>query len=533
MRGLPIAALAWVAVSTFYVFMRGLGLFSVPVGGLELWSLAGAWQAGAGLVDDRYVPTLAQAVAAGLLRLDEGELLPRLVAFAAALTVPVSLFALRRRFGEPAALVTLAILAFDPLQIALGATATAAAFDLPLAFGTLALWSALGPRPWLLAVLAFAWTTAGPAGLPLALAVGLTAIRWRGGFPLRQGLHGVAGAAAGIAAASFGFGAGWQGVTVPPFDLFADGFASTWSSESTGTLFLLYAWVPTAFAAGYLFAATVVRQALPAVGSFEAVLFAWFAIAAGWVLLAGGVHDPLPAAALTASAAPLAGRGVVWLVDALSTADWARAGWPLAAAMFALVTLTGPILDWARLDRVGAVSEVVAVVALAGVTTAALGLLLLWPSTRLVPLAPIAALAAIPWLAGGFAVATGSPHEPLPAPITTLQASEIRDIVQGPARDPAGIVAIHPTLAEALTWPLRGSHGLVVTSRVPPNASIVIWPTDDPPPAGFRSIDGRWVVLRERHGPDIAPLDYLRWLWNRNILPVRDVTAAVYTREQP
>ncbi|MCX7618146.1 hypothetical protein [Tepidiforma sp.] len=530
-RGITVAAAAWTAAAAVYAAMRLLAFVKLPVGGLELWSLSGAWQARAGIDDARYVPTLFQALTALLLRVEDSETLPRLAALAASLTVPVSLFLLRRRIGEPAAIATLLVLAFDPLQIAFGPAATAAAFDVPLTAGILAALAVLGPRPPVITVAAFLLAAAGPLPLALLLAAALTHPRadWRqpaAGFA-------AAGAALGVLAASFGFGAGWQGITVPPFDLFATGFDAGWSTETTRRLVALYAWGPAVLAGGYLAIRAARGRAALLGDGLDRLFAAWFGVSLAWCFAAGGSRDPLAVLSLTASAAPLAGRALAWLVDSLGSADWRRAGWPLAGALLAAATLLGPLLDWARLGRVGPGSEVVAVVVLAGVIAGGLTLLLRWPATRAVAILPLAAAAAVPWLAGGFAVAGGSPNEPLPSPVTTLQASEIRDIVTGPARDPVGIVAIHPSLADALTWPLRGSRGLVAASRIPPNASVVIWEAAGAPPEGFRTFEGRWAVLRERRGPDSGFLDYLRWLANRNTLPVRDLPAAVYIREQP
>jgi hypothetical protein len=529
---IPVAALAWAAAAAAYAGMRIAALLSLPVGGLELWSLAGAWQARGGFDDPRYVPTLFQAISAALLHLSESETPSRLLALAAALTVPWSLYALRRSVGEPAAIVALLILAFDPLQLALGPAASLAAFDLPLAFGSLALLQTVGPRPWLFGLLGFLWATSGPAGLPLLLAAVVVAPRVRT-MPRLPAAAAVAGAVAGIGLASAGFGLGWQGVTVPAFDAFALGFDEHWSSETSRRLFVLYAWGPALVVAAGLALAVLERVPRPFPGPVDRLLAAWFAAAAAWLFLAGGAHDPLPVAAVTASAALPAGGALARLIDRLGEVDWHTAGWPLAAALGALLVIAGPLLDWARLDRVGRSSEIVAVVVLAGVAAGGIAIVARLPRNRPAAVLPFAAAAVVPWLAGGFAVATGSPNEPLPSPVTMLQAEEIRDIVTGPARAPAGIVAIHPELADALTWPLRGTRGLVVSSRVPPNASIVIWPAGGSPPDGFRTFEGRWALLRERRGPEPGFLDYLRWLANRNTLPVRDLEAAVYAREQP
>lgn len=530
---IPVAALAWVAATAAFLFMRVAAFASVPVGGHELWSLAGTWQARAGIDDPRYIPTLFQALTALHLRLDDAELLPRLLALAASATMPLSLFALRRRLGEPVALIAVIFLAFDPLQLALGPVAGASAFDLPLALATFATWPLLERRPWLLAPVGFLVATSGPMVLPLALAAAIVAFVSRSWFDPRTAAFAAAGAAIGIAMASIGFGAGWQGIVVPPFDLFAASFDSPWSSESTRRLFALYAWGPAAAALLALaIPAAVERRWLPRT-THERVLAAWFLVAAGWTATAGGAHDPLAPAAMTVPALLLAATGAVRLLEALGRVAWRAAGWPLAAAIAATLIALGPLLDWARLARVGPEHEVVVVVGMSVLLGASLLLLARETRTRPVVALPFVLVAAFPWLAGGFAVATGSPNEPLPSPVTTLQASELRDLALGPDRDPEGLVVLHPSVADALTWPLRGVPGVVVASRIPPNAAIVVWTADASVPDGFRIAEGRWSVLRERNGPRSGFLDYLRWLANRNTLPVRDSLVTVFIREQP
>lgn len=532
-RGITVAAFAWAGAAAVYLLLRLAAFASVPVGGHELWSLAGAWQAREGLEDSRFVPTLFQALAALLLRLDDSELLPRLLALAAASTVPVSLFALRRRLGEPVALLALLFLTFDPLQLAHASAAGAAALDLPLALATFAAWPQFERRRWLLAPAGFLWATAGPVGLPLALGAGVVGLLSGARPDPRLILSAGAGAAVGLAAASIGFGTGWQGVTVPPFDLFAASFEAPWSSESTRRLFALYAWGPAAAALVALTVpAALDRRRLPHTNR-DRVLAAWLLAAAGWAATAGGAHDPLAPAAMTVPALLLAATGAVRLLEALDRVDWRAAGWPLAAAIAATLIALGPLLDWARLTRVGPDHEVVVVVGMSVLLAASLLVLARKPRTRAVAALPFLLVAAFPWLAGGFAVASGSPNEPLPSPVTTLQASELRDLGLGPDRDPGGLVVIHPSVADALTWPLRGVPGVVVASRIPPNAAIVVWTADASVPDGFRIAEGRWSVLRERNGPRSGFLDYLRWLANRNTLPVRDTLVTVFIREQP
>lgn len=529
-RTVSIGTLAWVGATAAFIALRALAVFQVPVGGFELWSLAGAWQARAGFDDGRYIPTLFQAVTTAILHTTESETPARLLALASSLAIPVSLFYLRKQLGQAAALVALTLLTLDPLQLLLGATATAAAVDIPLLFVFLALRHRLVRSPVLLAVAGFLAVTAGPGVLPLLLGAALVAPPQRTFKPRPAGAVAI-GAIAGVALASAGFGSGWQGLTIPPFALFAAGFESGWSTETTSRIIALYGWVPAAFASFALAACIAGEGAGGFRQPLDRLASAWFAVTIAWCLVAGSSHDPLPVASLTAASALLAARGAVRLSEAILSTDWRRAGWPLAAALVASITIVGPLLDWARRGQVGPASEVVAVLALTAVIAGSLAVLAHSARTRPVTLLPFAAAAALPWLSGGFAVASGSPNEPLPSPITTVQASELRDLVTGPSRDPSAVVAVHPSLAEALTWPLRGARGIVVSSRIPPNASVVIWEPGLAPPDGFRVLEGRWGILRERNGPRSRFLDYLGWLADRNTLPVHDVTAAIFVRE--
>ena len=59
-----VAQLAWIVAGTAFFAYRLAAFLSAPVGGVELDSLAGAWQAHAGTPDERFIPTLFQAISA-------------------------------------------------------------------------------------------------------------------------------------------------------------------------------------------------------------------------------------------------------------------------------------------------------------------------------------------------------------------------------------------------------------------------------------------------------------------------------------
>jgi YYY domain-containing protein len=84
----PIEAVAWSAVGLVFALIRLWPVWQMPVGGAELEHLSGAWNASIGLEDERYVPTLFQALTALLFSFTTSEIPARLVAFLATATVP-------------------------------------------------------------------------------------------------------------------------------------------------------------------------------------------------------------------------------------------------------------------------------------------------------------------------------------------------------------------------------------------------------------------------------------------------------------
>ena len=81
-----------------------------------------------------------------------------------------------------------------------------------------------------------------------------------------------------------------------------------------------------------------------------------------------------------------------------------------------------------------------------------------------------------------------------------------------------GSIVIHPDLESDVTWPFRDSGELVIASRLPDDARVVIWPAAAPAPEGFSPLSGNWQLLREPQAPVSDFLDYLRWFTDRNVL---------------
>ena len=235
-----VASIVWVLVVVLFVLLRVGLVWRAPVGGAELSHLYGAWQARTGIEDDQYVPTLYQGVTALTLRWTESEEPARALALAGTLTIPLALFLLRRQLGEGGALLTLLLLALDPVGIVLGVTATAAAWDAAIAVWLVVALVAGRPPPWTWFLIAFLAATAGPLPFTVVLAttclVALHRYRPTGG----AFLWGAAGAALGVLLTSLQYGVGAAAFRVAPFSLFFAGFDEPWSTLTGAELAALY-----------------------------------------------------------------------------------------------------------------------------------------------------------------------------------------------------------------------------------------------------------------------------------------------------
>jgi len=526
-------ALLWCLFGGLFLVLRFAGILSVPVGGAELDGLAGAWQAHVGNSDPRFTPTFFQALVAATFELSTSEMPARALAFLASASMPFALYRLRPVLGDGGALMALLLLVFDAPGTVLGSTGSAPGFDLPIALWLFVLIQERRARAWHWAPAGFVAATSGPVWLPLALGAGIVRL-FRQEYPGREALmYGMGGAAAGVALASLRFGVGWNGLVVPPFDLLANGFEREWSTESTGYLAALY------FTPQILLGLAVVAHEAYAVAGGSRLdrarmdLLAWGAAAGLWLIAAIGSHDPVPLAALGLPLALVCGPAVARALSAARAADWTDARMGVPAIMAALAIAAAFALQWARAGRVGGTEEQLAVAGMAIVAVACV-VWIGWERSSLpalaVPLAMVALLSAVASLSH---VVFGSPQEPLTSPVSTLQAREIRDIAVEARSAQGGLIVLHPSLERALTWPFRDSGEVVVASGSVPDAVVVIWPADAPPPDGFSPLDGRWAIAEERRGPEAGVLDYLRWLANRNTLAVGRQTVNVYLKAAP
>ncbi|MEP7214857.1 MAG: hypothetical protein ABI782_01320 [Anaerolineaceae bacterium] len=527
-----IGALAWGAAALLFVLLRFAFLWNAPVGGFELVGLSGAWQTRIGETDARFVPTLFQALSAALLHVSSSETPSRILAFLSVCSLPAAVYLLRPRLGEAGALVTLLLLAMDPFGIALGASASAMGFDLAIALWLFVAFVRGNAPDWLWAVGALVLATSGPVALPLAAAVAAVSLLYRRYPTRRRAVALVAGVALGIALASFRFGLGWDGLRVPPFVLFNAGFEQVWSGGTAFELSLLYA-IPILVAgisAASVVALRAYRARLASRGTL--VLLGWASLALVWLFASSQSQNPVALAALTLPLAILAGPALAEAAAALGRVDWRVARFLVPGAIFVAALAIAQSVGWARADKVGEASERVLVAGLLVMSISALGYVAANRKALPTLLIPGIVAAILPLIASTFGVALTSPHEALPSPLSPSQARELRGIALETVRANGGLLVVHPSFEQDITWSFRDSGTLVIASRVPGNASILIWPATAPRPEGFNRLEGSWNLLQSPKLPTETPLQYLRWFTNRNGLDISSTAANVYVREK-
>lgn len=526
------AALLWAAVSAVFVVTRIGTVWHAPVGGAELVHLSGAWQASIGQADDRFVPTLFQALSALLLRIDASATLSRILAVAATATIPLALYMLRGRLGQAGALVALLLLALDGPAISLSSQASAMAFDLPLAIWLFVLMTRDDVPGWVAFGAGFAVATAGP--IPLAVVAAWAVVRLaRSEYPSWQMAAWCGGGVVlGAALTTVRFGLGVDGgLRIAPLDLFAASFDQAWSAAMGIEVAILYS-VPIILAG----VAAVAVAAWRIWGARSAqrdglVLIAWAGIAALWFVASARSHTTVPLVALTTSLALIAGPALTEAAVATTRADWGRARIYVPGALLAFAIAVCWMLDWARNSRVGPGSDQLLVVALCIGALSLLGLTASSRDARPTLFAALFAVGVLPLVAGGLGIGFGSDGEIVPSPNSPQQARLLRDMAIATVTKQGGEIVVHPDLEKDITWPFRDSGNIMVASRVPASASFVVWPAGAAAPGeGLTPLPGDWQLLREPDVPLSGFLAYLKWFSDRNSLSVSSEPVAVYVR---
>ncbi len=528
---ISVSAIAWAVTTAGFLLLRLGTIWHTPVGGAELVHLSGAWQARIGVADDRFVPTLFQALTTLLLHISDSAIPARIVAFAATATIPAAVWFLRPRLGEAGALIALLLLAFDGPAISLGTSASAMGFDLAIAAWLFVAIGRKGLRPWTWAAIGFLVATAGPIPLVLALGAGGVALARRE-YPDRQAAAwGAGGAIVGNLAASARFGMGFDGgLRVPPFALFAASFDQMWSTANSLEITALYVApvVAAGLAAAVLLGVRLRRRG--AAKTHDLVLLAWAGVALLWLLVSGTAHSPAPVVALTLPLALLAGPALAEGVDAMVRADWRYARFLVPIALFAAAIALVFMLTWARNGQATDNGEKLLVTVLLLLALVALGAAC-WERRAVAALLAPALVIGVPlFVSAGMGVSFSSSGEPVPSPVSPVQARQLRDTALQLAHEHGGLIVVHERFAEEMTWPFRDSGDIVVASRVPGDASVVVWPKDLPRPDGYNAVDVSWNLLLEPDVPTDGFLAYLKWLSDRASLGRSEVPATVYVK---
>jgi hypothetical protein len=527
---ISVRHLLWLGIAALFVLLRLGPVWQAPVGGAELIHLSGAWQAREGIGDDRYVPSLFQAISAAVLRASSSEVGPRVIAFLADASIPLAVYLLRRTLGELGALLTLLALALDAPALSLGASASALGFDLPLTAWLLVAVVRHDTPGWAWPALTAGVVLSGPIALPLVVSAGGLALYQRRQFD-RQTLTAVLAAAVlSVAMASFRFGLGPDGVRIPPLVLFGDSFSQSWSTATGFRAALIYS-APLLLggAAALLYSGANARRARSSDLTTQ-LLLAWPIVSLAWFVASGSSHSTAALVSLTTASAFLLGPSLAAAIGVMIRADWRWARLAIPAGGVVAAIALGRIVDWARIDRLPGDSEEFQVAGLALIGASLWGVFALRRETRATLVAPATAIGVLLLVAGVFGVGLSYIEEPLPSPYSPRQARELRDVALDLSATKAGAILIHDSLATEVTWPFRDSGAINFSSRIVPSAAIVIWPRELPAPEGYAIVEGDWALTRS-----IAPpqgfLQYVHWLSDRNSLTIKPHAVAVYTRK--
>ena len=495
----PVGA-AWLSVVALFVVLRLVAVVQLPVGGAELVHLSGAWQASSAVDDDRYVPTLFQAITALTLKWTESEVPARILALTGTLTIPIALFRLRRPLGDGGALVTLLLLSLDPIGIVLGVTASGAAWDAAITLWLVDTLLAARPALWRWFVIAFLVSTAGPITVPFA-AVALVMVAARGGLPKGALLSGGAGALIGVLDSTLRFGLGADGLRIAPLQLFALGFDETWTSATVGEIAGLFC-LPLLVGGGAASAwrTARIRSDTRAPTPAEALTIGACSLALLWLIVAVPSNSPFPVGAATLASSLVLGPALARLPGLLATARWSERLWLFVVAIgFASIA----VLGLRQFVREGSDPHALGVSLLCG--AAALACLMASRLRRLIVLASASVAGGIMLVAAASGVVLDEPGKLLVSPYDPSSARALRDAALETSG--GGVIVIHERYRAALTWPFRNSGQLTLASRVPSGAAAVVWPADAAPPDGFVPFDGDWVLVRTVRAPSGVPGD--------------------------
>ncbi len=523
-----ISTLAWGAVVLVFLLLRLGPVWRAPVSGAELIHLSGAWQARGSISDARFVPTLFQAITALSLHWTISEIAARVVAFAAVATIPAAVYLLRHRLGEAGALLALVLLAFDAPGLLLGSQASALGFDLPLTLWLFVLMTRRPSWPWVWPLAAFLVMMSGPLTLPLIF--GWAASRlWRRDYPRpRQAILTAAAALLGVVVTSLRFGLGWDNLVIAPLRLFADGYHQAWSTATVTDAILVYSWPLLAAVAVAVALISARRHSIRGLDPHNQVLGGWALASLAWALSSSQSHTIVPLVALTTPCAIFLGPVLARGISAMVRADWISARFLIPAVGFLGLVAIAIAINWAHLGYAPTSQRVFLVLLIALMGAGAATVAALEPARPALVACGVALL--LPLLAGTMGIALSVNEAPLLSPTSPTQARELRDIALQQAADLHGLVVVHTSFKDDITWPFRDSGTLVVATRIPADAAVVIWPAELPKPDGMDRLEGDWALVNEVNQPSGSFLVYLHWLIDRRSVTTSPLQVAVYVR---
>ena len=306
--------------------------------------------------------------------------------------------------------------------------------------------------------------------------------------------------------------------------------SDAWSTASTFQVALLYSGPGDR---GGLAAVVVAAWRLAAqreAATDGLILLAWAGVAFLWLAASATSHSLAPIVALTLPLSLILGPALVEVLTAMVRADWGHARYLIPAGLFAALVAVSFTLDWAHNSNLGDGQEQLLVAGLCLAAVSALGGVLSNGAAHPTLYSVVLAVSAFPVLSGALGVGLGAGGEPIPSPVSTTPGAATARYGVGDVADQGGTIVVHPTLEQDITWPFRDSGTLIAASRLPDNATFVIWPASAAPPEGFAPLAGEWQLLREPRAPVNDFLDYLRWFTNRNVLDNTSEPVAVYVK---
>jgi hypothetical protein len=185
---------------------------------------------------------------------------------------------------------------------------------------------------------------------------------------------------------------------------------------------------------------------------------------------------------------------------------------------------------WGREGTVRDDGEILIVALLVAAVAGGLVALAVQPTSRALLPAILGGGAVVALIAAASGVAFSGMSEPIPSPLRSPQAPVLRAIALQLSQERGGPIVVHPDYRDDVTWTFRDSGTIVIASRVPSGAGIVIWPPALPQPDGYIPVTGDWALLRMIEPPAGSFLDYLNWFSDRNGVVIRNEAVAVYTR---